>query len=161
METRSTPRQSPNGTRTARAVLLTLVAVSTACYRYVPNASSDLQVGEEVRVRLTSSGSVALQSLVGADVIAIDGRVTARSDTAYALSMGGTTKRAGDSAVWSGEPVSVPRTAIAGAEHRVLNRKKTLLMSALGVGGAALVAVIVSAVSGSGSSGSDGGTTPP
>jgi hypothetical protein len=142
-------------------MVLTVVAVSTACYRYVPNTSADLQVGEEVRVRLTSNGSVALQSLVGADVVAIDGRVTARTDTAYALSIGGTTKREGDSAVWSGEPVTVPRNAIAAVEHRVLNKKKTLLMSALGVAGAALIAVIVSAVSGSGSSSSDGGTTPP
>ena len=161
MQTRSFACESRSATRTARAAVLTIVAVSTACYRYVPNASADLQVGEEVRVRLTSNGSVALQSLVGSDVIAIDGRVTARSDTAYALSIGGTTKREGDSAVWSGEPVTVPRNAIAGVEHRVLNKKKTLLMAALGVGAAALVAVIVSAVSGSGSSGPDGGTTPP
>ena len=145
----------------ARAMVLTVVGASTACYRYVPDTRSDLQVGEEVRVRLTSNGSVALQSFVGTDVIAIDGRVTALSDTAYALAMGGTTKRAGEAAVWSGEPVTVPRNAIAGVEYRVLNKKKTLLMSALGVAGAALVAVIVSAISGSGSSGSDGGTTPP
>ena len=142
-------------------MVLTVVAASTACYRYVPNTSADVQVGEEVRVRLTSSGSAALQALVGADVVAIDGRVTARSDTAYALAMGGTTKRAGDSAVWSGESVTVPRNAIAGVENRVLNKRKTLLVSALGVAGAALVAVIVSAVSGSGSSGPDSGTTPP
>lgn len=160
MQTRSNARQS-RGARTTRAIVLTVVAASTACYRYVPNSSADLQVGEEVRVRLTSNGSVALQSFVGAEVVAIDGRVTARSDTAYALAMGGTTKREGDSAVWSGEPVTVPRSAIAGVEHRVLNKKKTLVMSALGVAGAVLVAVIVSAVSGSGSSGPDGGTTPP
>ena len=142
-------------------MVLTVVAASTACYRYVPNTRSDLQVGEEVRVRLTSDGSAALQNLVGANVVAIDGRVTARSDTAYALSMGGTTKREGDSAVWSGEPVTVPRSAIAAVEHRVLHKKKTLLMSAAGIAGAALVAVVVSAVSGGGSSGPDGGTTPP
>ena len=161
MQTRFYARQSRSTTRTARAMVLTVVAASTACYRYVPRANTDLQVGEEVRVRLTSNGSVALQPLVGSDIIAIDGRVTARSDTAYGLSMGGTTKREGDSAVWSGEAVTVPRDAIAAVEHRVLNKKKTLLMSALGVAGAALIAVIVSAVSGSGSSGSDGGTTPP
>jgi hypothetical protein len=161
MKTRSLARQSRSASRTARAMVLTVAAASTACYRYVPSAGSDLQVGEEVRVRLTSNGSVDLQSLVGTDVVAIDGRVTAKSDSGYALAIGGTTKRAGAAAVWSGEPVTVPRNAIAAVEHRVLNKKKTLLMSALGVAGAALMAVVVSAVSGSGSSGPDGGTTPP
>jgi hypothetical protein len=143
-------------------MVLSVVAASTGCYRYVPGAqSSDLQIGEEVRVRLTSSGSVALQSLVGSDVVAIDGRVTVRSDTAYALAVGATTKKEGDSVVWTGEPVTVPRSAIAGVEHRVLNKRKTVLMSALGIAGAGLVAVIVSAVSGGGSSGPDTGTTPP
>ena len=51
MQTRSNARQF-RGARTTRAIVLTVVAPSTACYRYVPNSSADLQVGEEVRVRL-------------------------------------------------------------------------------------------------------------
>ena len=162
MQTGHATRRSRTAARSARTMVLSVVAVSTACYRYVPSAQpSDLQVGEEVRVRLTSNGSAAMQTLVGADVVAIDGRVTVRSDTAYALAIGATTKKEGNSVVWTGEPVTVPRSAIAGVEHRVLNKRKTVLMSVLGVASAGLVAVIVSAVSGGGSSGPDSGTTPP
>ena len=151
----------PRARRPARATLLAVLAASNACYSYVPNRQPALAVGEEVRVHLTSAGSAALQPLVGADVAAIDGRVTARSDTAYALSVGGTTKRAGETAVWTGEPITIPTTAIAGADRRVLNRRKTFLVSALSVAGAALVAAVIGAVSGGGSTGNDTGTTPP
>lgn len=144
-----------------RTTLLAAMAASTACYQYVPNPQSDLAVGQEIRVHLTSGGSTALQPVVGADVALIDGRVTARSDSAYALTVGGTTKRAGESAVWSGEPVTVPVGAIAGVDRRVLNKRKTLLVSALAVVGGGLAAVVISAVSGGGSSRPDTGTDPP
>ena len=134
---------------------------SSACYQYLPNPSSDLRVGEEVRLHLTSSGSTALQPIVGSDVAAIDGRVISRADTAYAVSVGGTTKRAGGSAVWSGEQIQIPVGAIERVDRRVLSKRKTLLMSAASVAGAALVAVVVSTVSGGGSTGPDTGVTPP
>ena len=149
---------------TTRATVLCIVAASTlsnGCYRYVPSAQPTLALGEEVRVRLTNDGSATLRPVVGADVTAIDGRVTSRSDTAYALSVGGTLKRAGDTAVWNGEPITVPLTAIAGVDRRVLDSRKTFLVSGLAIGAGALAALVISAVSGGGSSGPDTGTTPP
>jgi hypothetical protein len=156
-----TNRRPARAHHPVRATLLAVLAASNACYSYVPNRQSELAVGEEVRVHLTSTGSTVLQPVVGADVAAIDGRVTARTDSAYALSVGGTTKRAGETAVWTGEPITIPTTAIASADRRVLNRRKTFLVSALSVAGAALAAVVISAVSGGGSTGTDTGTTPP
>jgi hypothetical protein len=149
---------------TTRATLVSVVAattVSSGCYRYVPNAQANFVVGEEVRVRLTSDGAATLLPVVGADVAAIDGRITARTDTAYGLSVGGTLKRAGTSAVWSGESITVPITAIAGVDRRVLDTRKTALVSGLAVGVGALAALVISAVTGGGSTGSDPGTTPP
>lgn len=149
---------------TARTAVLSWVAASTlttGCYRYVPGPQAILGVGEEVRVRLTSDGSAVMVPLVGADVTAIGGRVIARSDTAYALTVGETLKRAGETAVWNGEPVTVPVTAIAGVDRRVVDKRKTFLVSGLAVAAGALAAVVISAVSGGGSTGSDTGTTPP
>lgn len=161
MQTCFTGRPRRRANTAGRTTLLVVVAASTACYQYLPNKQPDLRVGEEVRVHLTNSGSAALQGFVGSDVAAIDGRVTARSDTAYALSVGGTTKRTGGSAVWSGEPVTVPVGVIAQVDRRVLDKRKTLLVSALSAGVGALAAVVISSVSGGGSSGPDTGTTPP
>jgi hypothetical protein len=144
-----------------RAVLLTALATSTACYQYLPNQSSDLRVGEEVRLHLTGTGSVALQPLVGANVEAIDGRVVSRADSAYGVSVGGTTKREGGTAVWTGEQLQIPAGAIARVDRRVLSTRKTLLLSVAAVAGAALIAAIIASVSGGGSSGPDTGTTPP
>jgi hypothetical protein len=148
----------------ARTAVLSWVAASTlttGCYRYIPGPQTVPGVGEEVRVRLTSDGSTVMVPLVGADVTAIGGRVTARSDSAYALSVGETLKRAGVTAVWNGEPVTVPVTAIAGVDRRVLDKRKTFLVSGLAVAAGALAAVVISAVTGGGSTGSDTGTTPP
>lgn len=144
-----------------RAAVLTALAASTACYQYLPSQSASVRVGEEVRLHLTSGGSAALQPLVGSDVEAIDGRVVSRADTAYAVSVGGTTKRAGVTAVWNGEQIAVPVGAIASVDRRVLSKRKTFLLSAASIGGAALVAIAISTISGGGSDKSDGGTTPP
>lgn len=137
------------------------VSTSTACYQYVPAQQTNLRVGEEVRVHLTGSGSSLLSPVVGQNVEAIDGRLTAQADSAYAMSVGGTTRRAGKSAAWSGEQVSVPVGAIEKVDRRVLNKKKTFLGSALGVAGVALMAALISSISGGGSGGPDTGTTPP
>ena len=145
----------------ARAAVLTALAASTACYQYLPSQSANLRVGEEVRLHLTNSGSTTLQPLVGSDVEAIDGRVVSRADTAYAVRVGGTTKRAGVTAVWNGEQIDVPVGAIASVDRRVLSKRKTFLMSAASIAGAALVAVVISSVSGGGSGGPDTGTNPP
>jgi hypothetical protein len=144
-----------------RAAILAALAASTACYQYLPSQPANVRVGEEVRLHLTSNGTAALQPLVGADVEAIDGRVVSRADTAYAVSVGGTMKRAGVTAVWNGEQIDVPVGAVASVDRRVLSKRKTFLMSAASIAGAALVAVVISSVSGGGSGSSDTGTTPP
>ena len=145
----------------AKAVLVTALAASTACYQYLPNQSPDLRVGEEVRLHLTGTGSAALRPLVGSDVEAIDGRVVSRADSVYGLSVGGTTKREGGTAVWTGEQLQIPAGAIARVDRRVLSKRKTLLMSAAAVGAAGLIAAIIAGVTGGGSGGPDTGTTPP
>jgi hypothetical protein len=141
--------------------VLTALAASTACYQYLPSQPASVRVGEEVRLHLTNNGSAALQPLVGADVEAIDGRVVSRADTAYAVQVGGTTKRAGVTAIWNGEQIEVPVGAVASVDRRVLSKRKTFLMSAMSIAGAALVAVVISSVAGGGSGGPDTGTTPP
>jgi len=158
---RSVSRARQLAPRTTVLAVVAATTMTTGCYRYVPSAQPNVVLGEEVRVRLTSDGSATLQPVVGADVAAIDGRVTARNDTAYALTVGGTVKRAGDSAVWSGEPITVPLTAIAGVERRVLDTRKTFLVSGLAVGAGVLAALVISGVTGGGSTGSNTGTTPP
>jgi hypothetical protein len=158
---RTVTRSSARVATRAKAVLVTALATSTACYQYLPNQSPDLRVGEEVRLHLTGTGSAALRPLVGSDVEAIDGRVVSLADSVYALSVGGTTKREGGTAVWTGEQLQIPAAAIARVDRRVLSKRKTLLMSAAAVGAAGLIAAIIAGVTGGGSGGPDTGTTPP
>jgi hypothetical protein len=137
----------------------------SGCYRYVATTNQALVPGSHVRIALTPAGSVQLMPLLGRETSAVVGRVVSTSDTAFVLAVSETLKNSADGAgrvVWTGEPVSIPSTAVGGIEGRSLLAGKTALVIG---GGAALatglVYVLVKAVgSGGGGNGDPPVVTP-
>ena len=88
-----------------RASFLAMGALAlSACYRYVPETAPDPAAGSEYRAYLTTEGAARLRPLLGQDVIRVDGRVLAVSDTAFQVSMGATGVTTDPRPViWSGE----------------------------------------------------------
>ncbi len=142
--------------RRASAVLRYAVAAVLlgGCYRY--NAVNEPPgAGADVRIHLTETGATSLAPLLGAGTMSVSGRIITASDSSLLIAVSETGR--GDSRVaWAGERITVPRFALASAEHRSLDRWRTVGVGAIGVGAAAVVALLVNAL-GSGSGGDGDG----
>ena len=141
----------------AATALVTVLTTTAACYRYAPVNGLAPDRGTEVRVRLTDGGAVALAPLIGNRVETVDGRISDAGDTSLVVAVRMTTDRTGTELPWTGEPVTIPRSAVAGVETRTFDRRRTLLVS-LGAIGAVVLAGLAFDIAGFGG-GSDGGQT--
>lgn len=140
--------------------VLIMAALSGACYRYEPTTRTPTTVGTDVRVHLTEEGSLAVAATLGASIASLDGGVAADSGDALRFTIVRTRTRADREVAWTGEEVSVPRSAIARIERRTLDKWKTIRTAIMyGVGVVALSAGIKAIAAGAG--GTSGGPPPP
>lgn len=140
------------------------MAASTlgGCYRYTSTENLHPEPGAQVRLQLTRAGAEALASRLGPETAAVEGRVRAEGAQGLELTVTQTT-RWGDGGTirWTGEPVTIPRDAIARTEQQTLDRGRSFM-----AGGAAVLAtigtfLILKATRGGGSGGdSPGGGSP-
>ena len=153
---------APRATRSQHARRARAICASAAwlvllggCYRYTP--MSDVPgAGTDVRIHLTEAGGASLAPVLGAGTTSVTGRVMSATDTDLVLLVS-ETGRADGRVSWGGERITLPRSALASAEHRSLDRWRTVGVSAIGIGAAGgVIALLVSAF-GSGSGGDDGG----
>jgi hypothetical protein len=139
-----------------------MVVLLVACYRYVPATDPLLSPGVHARFALAEPNG-QLRSILGAETVAVEGKVVSTSDSAYSLSVAATVKpgvAAGlpSRIVWAGESVTIPRAAVGAIELRTLDRGRTTRVIALGAVAAVIaVRLIVSTVGSSGGGGDDGG----
>ncbi len=139
---------------------LGLLLAGAACYRYVPIARGAPPLGSEFRARLTEEGSVRLTPTLGAQVALVEGRVNSANDSGYVVSVSATTNKSQVQTYWTGESVTLPRSAIQTLDARQLNRRKTWFIAAIGIVGGFLAAKVFDLFEGS-ASGDGGGPPPP
>ena len=120
-----------------------LAAASPLAGCYTTRAlTSAPAAGTTVVLDLTDRARVDLGDRIGPSASRIEGIVQERNDTAYVLRVSSVGYLNGQSNKWSGEPLSVPSTAVSHARSREFSRSRT---TAIGVGiAAALVALITS-----------------
>ena len=131
--------------------------VGSGCYRYTRIETSAPPLGTEVRLELTDVGAVTLGPLVGNRVELVDGRVLTVADTAFTLSVSGTTDRVGTETPWRGEQVVFPRSAVASVHRRTLDRRRSYIAGGIAAGLVAIAGVGFSLNGGGG--GNSGGVT--
>ena len=117
-------------------IALFLTLASAGCYKLTPIEASVPDAGTEVRVRLTDAGSVRLDPLIGARIVAVDGRTLQTNDSAIVLAVVAVVGQNGRSMAWSQERLSVPRDAVSSLLTRSLDKRKTWLVAGLSVLGA-------------------------
>jgi hypothetical protein len=100
-----------------------------ACHSYTPVAASTLAADSAVRVRLTDQGSLDLASTVGPRAAALDGRVSAASDSALELRVLAVTRMNGVTEGWKGEPVRLTRGAVARVERERVSAMRSGLLA--------------------------------
>jgi hypothetical protein len=126
--------------------------ITTGCAAFAPvDAASARSVGE-ARVLLTERGTLELGTRIGPSIVAVDGRIMTATDTSVVIAMSQVLSRSGETQVWTGEPLSVPLDYVRGYERRQSSVKRTLLLTAGLLAGAAIVGIGFNA----GSSGSNG-----
>lgn len=145
---------------TRRVSMVAALLAAAACYRYTPIESGAVPVGSEFRASLTEDGTTRLVPTLGAQVAKVEGRVLSNSDTAFVISISATTNRSNVQTFWTGETITIPRATIQSIEARKLDRKRTWLVTTLGLVGGFLAAQIFGLFEGS-ASGGDGGPPPP
>ena len=157
------PRQmppSPGATRGrhARAALSCALAGLTAlggCYRYTPMSDAP-GTGSDVRIHLTPSGTTSLAPVLGAGTTSISGRIISAADSGVVIAVSETSGPRGR-VPWAGEHIALPRDVLGSAERRSMDRRRTVKVVAVGVGAAAVMALLVNSIA-SRAGGDDDGT---
>jgi hypothetical protein len=112
--------------------------LSLGCFHYTPSLAAETSAGDIVRLQLTEPGSTRLAAVLGPQAQWLEGRLVTVSDSGYAVSVSAVT-RTGDSVIqWAGEPVMIPRDAVAGTERRVVDRGRSFVVVGLAIASAAL-----------------------
>jgi hypothetical protein len=119
--------------------LAALTTAAGACTRYQPVPGGAVPPETEVRVQLTDLAAATLAASLGEGVVAVEGRVRARTDSSLVLVATGTVQRNGDSQSWSGEPVRLALRDVARIETRRTDKPRTALTAAAIVAGAVLL----------------------
>lgn len=153
--------------RRAAAAVAGAVAllVNTACYSYLPPPGGTLEPGRDARVELTTEGSATLQAAVGPRIRVIEGRVrNADADGNATVDVEQLTSWDGVAADYAGrDPVRIPRSAIARAGIRTLDRQRSWVAAGV-IGGVFAIAVVTALAKArsraSGSQGRIGGSAP-
>lgn len=148
-----------------RLAALALPLFAGGCYRYSAIEPTAAQPASDVRLNLTSAGSLSLVPTLGASTSAAEGRIVRLADSVYVLAMSSTLKRTDGApesmtrTVWAGESVSIPKRAVAGVELRTLDGRRTAVAASVATVLGVLAARLI--VRGVGSSSSESGAGTP
>ncbi len=110
------------------------------CYDYAAFAPSQADLGQPIRVELTELGSKHATGFVGPEAGYIDGRLSSLTDSLYTISITDIGRRNGSEESWKGEPLDLAREDVRSIGLRRASTAKSTGLTALIVGGAALIA---------------------
>jgi len=105
------------------------------CYTYRPLISPDPVAGTRVSAQLTEEGSRDLSGKVGPEVEHVEGEVLRVDSAGIQLSVRQVEGFKGIESDWNGEPVVIPRTAVAGWQQRRFSVGGTGFVGGLVLGG--------------------------
>jgi len=126
----------------------------SGCYAYRPVMGGP-SVGQRVRLRLTADGTAELARFLGPRVVAVDGDLVAKSDTAYNVGVDFVQTVDSIRQQWTGEgSVSIPSRFVTNVQQRTFLKRQTYVASALTVG---LLIITAKIAINSGILGGDGG----
>jgi hypothetical protein len=122
----------------------------TGCYEYAAFQPSETSIGKAVRVQLTNSGTEHVTAFVGPQADYLDGNLAAMTDSTYTIALSDIGRRNGSEESWKGEPVTFRRSDTEAITLRKASPGKSAGMTALLIGGAALIGRAVGGISGTG-----------
>jgi hypothetical protein len=131
----STAPPTPSTGRRAVALLLVfLLGFTSGCYTFTPVVAVP-EPGTELALGLNDQGRVSLGQSVGPSAQTIEGRLSAKNDSAYVIAVRSVRYFNGGTNVWSGESLSVGTSLVQEARVRRFSPSKTALVVAAAAGG--------------------------
>jgi hypothetical protein len=137
------------------------LSLAAGCYRYDPAPGVTPVTGDEVRFTLSQEAAQELAPVLGARTRSLTGRILADGGTAYTFAVDRTFKDDGVVVVWAGDRVSIPRSGVAQTDRRVLDRKKSMLVTGGAILGALVATVVLAQLKGEGNPGQPPPPPPP
>ena len=125
-------------------------ALLTGCYEYTAFEPTPTSLGKPVRVQLTDIGTQHVVALVGPGVDYLDGNLAVLTDSTYTLALTDIGRRNGSEEPWRAEPLTFRRSDAASIALRKASPGKSAGMTALLIGGAALIGRAIGGISGTG-----------
>lgn len=123
------------------AAVPALVA-GTGCYQYEQAPATALRPGQAVHIELTSSGTASMASTIGPSAAAIDGRVISADATTVRLAATQIVRLVGPEEFLRDEPIAIPSLGVGPVTVRRFDRPRTVLATALIIGGVVLAQVV-------------------
>jgi hypothetical protein len=146
--------------RLAGAFLLVfLLGFTSGCYTFTPAAPAP-EPGTEMVLGLNDQGRVSLGQSVGPSAQTIEGRLSAKNDSAYVIAVRSVRYFNGGTNIWSGEPLSVGTSMVQEARVRRFSAGRTALVVAAAAGGV-LAFILSRSIFGSSSPDKDSNPPPP
>lgn len=102
----------------------------TGCYTHTVLAPDAVPAGTRVEMLLTDRGGVELADSVGGTAERLTGRVQSLGPERMVVALNRVSMRRGQTVIWNGEPVGIPRSAVASVRERRLSWWRTTLLGA-------------------------------
>lgn len=99
------------------------------CYSYMPVQSAPPPVNEKLAVTLSDQGRILLGDKLGANIDRVEGVLVSSDSSGVVMNVSGIKDLRGGTAVWTGEQVSIPSSAILGFRPRKLSKSRSLLLA--------------------------------
>jgi hypothetical protein len=119
-----------------------VLAAGTGCYEYQQAPSSALHPGQSVHVELTPTGSSSLVPTIGPNAQGIDGKIITSDATRLSLAATQIVRTVGPEEFLRDEPISIPANGFGAVTIRQLDKPRTILATALIIGGVILAQVV-------------------
>jgi hypothetical protein len=111
-----------------------------ACYEYSPFTPTSDTLGKPIRAELTDGGTAHAVAFVGPGADYIDGNLASLTDSTVTISVTDLGRQNGSEESWKGEPVTLAKADVSSMSLRKSSASRSAALTALVVGGAALVA---------------------
>lgn len=121
--------------RSISPIIALVISALCGCYTYRPLTSPEPVAGTRVSAELTQEGSRDLSGQIGAGVEHVEGEVLRVDSAGIQMSVLQVAGFRGIQSDWNGEPVVIPRTAVAGWQQRRLSVGGTGFVGGLVLGG--------------------------
>jgi hypothetical protein len=108
--------------------------LQVGCYAYRPTEGAVPATGTRVALRVNDAGRVALGGAMGPEIDQVEGVLIQKDSVEYVLAVSGIHTIRGGGQGWSGEKVHIRSEFVTGLYERRLDKKRTIIASAIGLG---------------------------